>query len=637
MSKRVSTVCALGAVLLLAGGAAYWQRDLVSSLIADPVYTDTIPEDRPKRPDRRLLARYASLSMPEILAAIQSEGAATPSRESASARSEPHSPPPILAMLPDAPLPYSRDDLPRDEAGLRAVVASRASQSGALSSPLEQWEYGLALAALDLKLEGLPEVIHRATHPAPESDTFPVRLARRETEWRGPLAVGDFDGVEGLELVTAGGAELQRLEADGGSVALDGLAGTTAGASLHPADFDGDGDLDLFVARSDGLPDSLLRNGGEGTFTDETLALGLLAFGDTTAAVWLDFDRDGLLDLLIGYRDRPLELHHQTEGGGFQPIAWDLKLWVPRGVAALAATDFDGDGYADLLVARDDGRGRMLLSRPAEFWSDWRFEEMESEFGFADGSPVSALCPGDVDNDGHTDLLLATASPDPELGTLRLLRNGGGGSFIDATEAAGLRREDPILSLALTDLDLDGYNDLLIGTPVLAPDRVFANRGGTGFREVSVVTRGAYLDATVAWLPMSRPEAGLELLSVRGDGQVRRLEVEGLSRHWLRVAIPGRAADLRLVATARDRDWVVHTYRRRIGGDGVATFGLDEGERVERLEIFEAAGTTPLKTFENLESNREIEVKLPPRPRKRNATALPGPVAPEAGAATATE
>ncbi len=628
MSKRVLIFLALGAFLLpfVAGGVLLFLYPEYNPFV-DPVYTDTIPETRPKHPDRRLLERHAGRPIADILAAAKAEREAAAAKDPALALPVPPDPPAILAMLPDAPLPFPADAAPRDEAGLKAFVTSQKQGGEAgLATPEERWQFNLALAALGVKPESVPEAIRLDTRPAPENDTFPVRLLPRSVELTGPLALGDFDGEDGAEIVAAGGSALFKVGDDGTPAALDGLEGVEPGHSLWPADFDHDGHLDLFLARGGGLPDSLLRNEGGGRFADETVALGLLAFGDTTAAVWLDYDQDGRLDLLAGYRDRPLELYRQTAEGGFQPVAWDLKLWVPRGIVALAAADVDGDGFPDLLLAREDGRARLLLSRPAGAWSDWRFEEVAGEFGFASGTPVSAARFFDCDNDARPDLILATALSGGEEGALRLLLNAGEGGFADATEAAGLEIREGVRSLGVADLDLDGYEDLLLGTGPLVPDRVFANQGGTGFREVTVAAQGGWLGETTAWATADLGgNGGVDLFAVKRDGRVRWLEATGSEDRWLRVAAPGQPAGTRLVVSVRDGDWVVHTFQRRFGEEPVLTLGLGAGEIVERLEIYDATGAGPLKAMEKIEPNQRIVVELPQGPAKRDVVPMAEP------------
>lgn len=625
MSKRSLIFLALGAFLVpfLVGGAVLLLPDM--GIFGDPELTDEIPEKRPRRADRKLLERLAGQPMEDVIAAAKA--AREEARRTTDAPPADPGPPAILAMLPDAPLPFPDNAVPRDEAGLKAFITSMKSgaESGA-STPEERWQFNLALAALGVRPEEVPAAMREETRPAAESEVFPVRLLRREPALVGPITLADFDGEDGPEIVAEGGAALIKVEAGGRLVALDGLDGNEPGEGLHPFDFDSDGRLDLYVSRRGGLPDSLLRNLGGGRFADETVARGLLAFADTRAVVWLDYDRDGLPDLLVGSRDRPLELYRQAEAGRFQPVAWDLKLWVPRGIAALASADFDGDGHPDLVLAREDGRASVLLARPAAAWADWRFEDCGFDPAFPSGTPVSALAVADVDADGRPDLLFATATPDPAVGAVRLLRNEGEGGFSDATEEAGLRLDTPVRSLVFADLDRDGYDDLYLGAPALSPDRVFRNREGAGFVEVSVTVQGGYLDETAAVLAGDLGGDGsADLLTVAASGSVRWLEAVGGSGRWLRVVAPRQPCGTRVFLAARDRDWILRTFEGRLGVDSALTLGIGGADKIELLEIRPPeGGEAPLKSLEGLEPDRLVVVELPPPPAKRAVV----PVAP---------
>lgn len=626
MSKRPLLLIALAAFLLpfiVGGGLMLAFPDWLP--FGDPVFTETIPTKRPSRLDRRLVEQHAGKPIGEAIAATRLAHEAALAKDPSLAPTKPT--PALLAMLPDAPLPFPADAAPADEAGLKALITKmKATPEAGHSTPEERWEFNLALAGLGVKPADVPEVIRLQTRPAPESDTYPVRLLPRETELKGPLALGDFDGQDGAEIVAAGGTTLFQIGSGGMLVALDGLSGQEPGDGLHPGDFDGDGDLDLYVSRRHGLPDSLLRNDGKGTFTDETVALGLLAFRDTTAASWIDYDQDGRLDLLVGSLDQPIELYHQTSAGTFQAIAWDLKLWVPRGILHLTVADVNEDGFSDFFLARDSGKNQLLLSQPSANWSDWRFVPSDGVFDFPADAPISDALFFDADNDARPELLLASTSTDPAAGSLRLFHNEGAGAFTDVTESAGLIHGEAVLSLATADLDLDGYDDLLLGTPALSLNRVFANQGGLGFRPVTVAAQGGYLDETHTWVTSDLEGNGTaDLLATKGDGSIRWLEATGSGEPWVRLALPGQREGTRLVVTTRDRDWVAHTLTRRLGIEPVVTLGLAGGESIERLEIFPANGNEAIKTLEDIEPNRLHIVALPKQPLSRAVVPVTAP------------
>src|SRR6185436_12689554 len=126
-------------------------------------------------------------------------------------------------------------------------------------------------------------------------------------------------------------------------------------------DYDNDGNPDVFMLRGAWMglggrqPNSLLRNNGNGTFTDVTVQAGLLSFHPTQTGVWFDYDGDGWLDLFIGNESakddpHPCELYHNNRDGTFTECARDAGVNLTRFIKGVASADYDHDRRPDLYV-----------------------------------------------------------------------------------------------------------------------------------------------------------------------------------------------------------------------------------------------------------------------------------------------
>src|SRR3954470_15778249 len=125
---------------------------------------------------------------------------------------------------------------------------------------------------------------------------------------------------------------------------------STGGAFTNAwADFDGDGDLDLFVGFGGATGNRLYRN-DNGVLVDVAQAAGVADARATLAAAWADFDADGDPDLLVGFGTQPLLKLYRNDGGGhFTEVAKDVGIAKDSGrVRQLSWIDYDGDGDLDL-------------------------------------------------------------------------------------------------------------------------------------------------------------------------------------------------------------------------------------------------------------------------------------------------
>src|SRR6185503_5309855 len=201
-----------------------------------------------------------------------------------------------------------------------------------------------------------------------------------------------------------------------------GLLGLFGGLNIQQTDYNNDGLLDIWVLRgawiqkSGRIPNSLLRNNGNGTFTDVTEEVGLLSLHPTQTSVWFDYDGDGWLDVFIGNESvdpgdpDPSELYHNNRNGTFTECAADAGLAVARFVKAVACADYDHDGRPDLYLSCRDGGTNLLFHNdgPARSPSGhWKFSEVSRQTGVADSVLSFSTWFFDYDNDGWEDLFVS--------------------------------------------------------------------------------------------------------------------------------------------------------------------------------------------------------------------------------------
>lgn len=277
------------------------------------------------------------------------------------------------------------------------------------------------------------------------------------------LALGDYDGDGKDDLLIAArssdsGRPVTRLYNVHGGFVADVTERTPlslpAGAAYATfADFDNDGWLDLFAIGGDGRG-YLLRNDEGAKFTDVTTAARLADAGGARKALFLDFDHDGDLDLLL-VGDAANRLYRNNLDGTFTEVtgAAGLQGGAPGRDAAFG--DFDGDGRVDVVIVSADGAD--ALYRNTGFQG---FRDATPASGLASSRGSAAVAVGDYDNDGALDIFVVGRG-----GGTALWRNEGNGTFTpDRRSAAalqGLRRTGGVAA-QFVDYDNDGWLDLFV-------------------------------------------------------------------------------------------------------------------------------------------------------------------------------
>ncbi len=282
-----------------------------------------------------------------------------------------------------------------------------------------------------------------------------------------------------LTLSGCGGEPL--VEGPSFSVIQPELFSTPGALTNAWADFDRDGDPDLFVGFN-GSPNRLYRN-DEGTFFDVAPRMGVDDARGTRTSAWGDFDSDGDPDLLLGFvsGEAPILKLYRNDGGAFVDVAAEMGLALLAGTTRQASwIDFDADGDLDLFLAFRDRSNALFLNE------DGHFRDVAQRVGVADPRRSVGAVWFDFEEDGDLDLLVANMDGDAN----GLFRNDGG-MFVDVAPEVGLADGgrglgDPALGTVrpcLTDFDNDGTIDLFFAN--YGPNALFRSGAAGRWRNVA--------------------------------------------------------------------------------------------------------------------------------------------------------
>jgi hypothetical protein len=474
----------------------------------------------------------------------------------------------------------------------------------------------------------------------------------------GGVSVEDFNNDGFLDvLATSYGLDDEPRfyvnDGDGGFVDRTeeaGLTGLVGGLNTVHADYNNDGYEDVFVLRGAWLgeqgrrPNSLLRNDGDGTFTDVTYQADLDAYHPTQTAAWADVNGDGHIDLFVGNESsakvdpfsgdtastavspHPSALYLNQGDGTFDDVASSAGLDVQAYVKGSTWGDVNNDGRSDLYVSVLGGPNRLFVNQGPDEEGRPTFEEQAKAAGVQAPLFSFPVWFWDYNNDGHQDLFVsgfdmryfnrvahAVAAEYTGIGTPaetpRVYRNEGDGTFTEVSGELGLDKTLFAMGSNYGDLDNDGYQDFYVGTGApdfasIVPNRMFHNRGGDTFDEVSVEGGVAHLQKghAVAFADVDR-DGDQDVYSVMGGSvpgdafQNVLFENPGHGNHWVTLGLEGRTANrsaigARLAIVARRPDGSARTIHRtvRTGGSFGATalrqeIGLGAATRIDTLRV----------------------------------------------------
>ncbi len=442
-----------------------------------------------------------------------------------------------------------------------------------------------------------PGKLYRNNHDGTFTDVT-AKSGINHCGWGFGVAVGDYDndGNEDLYVTYLDGAILYHNNGDGTFTDVTAKAGVANagrwGTSAAFGDYDNDGYLDLYVANYvdldlDHLPefgkgsfcqyrgfpvscgprglkggrDRLYHNNKDGTFTDVTEKLNIDSdsyYG--LGVLWLDYDRDGCLDLYVANDSSPSLLYHNDCKGGFTEVgavagvaySGDGREQAGMGIDS---ADYDNDGWPDIAKANfsDDTNDLYHNDHAGEF---------TDLAGPADFGPISIPFLGfgmkflDFDNDGWKDIFVANGHVNPQVDEHSfgvtyaerplLFRNLKNGKFEEIGKKTGAAMSNRYVARGATSADFfnDGSENLLVsvldGSPLLLRNKTPAghwlriktigkrsNRDGFGARvevKAAGVTQTAEVRASSSFESASDPRLHFGLGSA--------VRVDAITVHW---------------------------------------------------------------------------------------------------------
>jgi hypothetical protein len=426
------------------------------------------------------------------------------------------------------------------------------------------------------------------------------------------------------------------------------------GMGVAVGDYNNDGFPDIFVTCVG--QNRLFRNTGKGTFIDVTQKSGLANRSAlSTSAMWIDYDRDGLLDLFVcnyvkwsaehdincsfdgrhksyctpeAYRGETCWLFHNRGDGTFEDVTAASGIFDSSSKSlGVAMIDANGDGWPDIVVANDTQPNKLYRNQ-----HNGTFQDAGVESGIAFSSDGKARAGmgvdvADFDNSGRPGVVI-TNFDNEMIGLYRATRSG---DFSDVATTSGVgaaSKRSLGFGCVFADMDLSGALDLVavnghIDDTVRAirhdvayaqSPQLFLNEGHGHFRDIAASVSGGFADPKVG--------RGLAYADFDRDGDVDLLLTTNNGPAYLYrndVASGMRSIRFALVGTKSNRDAIGANVRVSVGGitqtrtihsgssylsqsELSPTFGLDRSDHVDRVVIDWPSGRT--EEYKNLAAGR---------------------------------
>jgi enediyne biosynthesis protein E4 len=430
------------------------------------------------------------------------------------------------------------------------------------------------------------------------------------------------------------------------------------GLGVAIGDYDNDGYDDIFVTT---LGQShLFHNNGNGTFTDVTKRAGLEGPNEfSTGAAWVDYDRDGKLDLVVAnyvqwspetdiycaldgktksyctpeaYKGTSVRLWHNRGDGTFEDVTKKAGLYDPTSKSlGVAILDANQDGWPDILISNDTQPNKLYINNGNGTFSE---KGVSAGIGYSEDGIARAgmgVDAADYDRSGYPSVVISNFSNQ----MISLYHNERNGLFVDEAPQSEVGH-DSLLTLGFGcfffDYDLDGWLDLYVANGHIEdaiervqprvrfaePPHLFRNLGNGKFSEVTQSAGAAFAAPRVARGAAYgdiNNDGALDLLVATNNGPAVLFRNTGTTNHSLRI---------KLIGTKSNRDGIGATVRLAAGSDTqskmlrsgssylssselILTFGLGAHTQADAIEIHWTSGQ--VDNLKNVAADQIITVK----------------------------
>jgi enediyne biosynthesis protein E4 len=439
---------------------------------------------------------------------------------------------------------------------------------------------------------------------------------------------------------------------------LTGMPQNQYGMGAAVGDYDNDGFPDLYVTNFG--DNTLYRNSGDGTFSDVTAKAGVSGGGWSESAGFFDYDNDGDLDLFVtrymvwsfevnrfcgppGQRaychpdvfDPITNILYRNNGNGtFTDVSAKAGIVDPGKGLGVSFADYDNDGFTDVYVANDAVQSLLYHNN-----GDGTFSELGLLLGVGfneDGQAFSGMGvdSADYDNDSRPDIMVT------DLGNqrYRLFRQGGDGTFQDATHASGVGAATLLFSgwsLRFFDYDNDGWKDVFVAqshvmdniqavSPNLRyelPPLLLRNESGRFVKvDAGEVFKKDRVGRGAAFGDLDR-DGDVDVVVNNLDGRALVLRNDGGNRRgWLRIRTVGRTSNrdglgCRVKVVSESGSTQHYTVNTAVGyisaSDKDLVVGLGKATRASLVEIRWPSGV--VQKLNDLASGQTVVVTEPAR------------------------